>query len=60
MALFLERYHARGNGGEDLAELLSNLQMDERDGLPLDPATWTDWLEAVEEAIERQPLPAAE
>ncbi|HWD58430.1 MAG TPA: hypothetical protein VG308_09145 [Stellaceae bacterium] len=59
MALFLERYHARG-GEDDLAGLLGDIQINERDGLPLDPAAWTDWLSALGDVLERQHLPAAE
>jgi len=51
MSLFLERYHARSGGSDDLAGLLGDLQINERDGLPLDPAAWTDWLSAIEDAV---------
>ena len=60
MALFLERYYARGSNGDDLAALLGDIQINERDGLPLDPAAWDDWLAAVEGVLERPTLPAAE
>ena len=51
MALFLERYHARSGDSDELAALLGDIQINERDGLPLDPAAWTDWLSAVEDVI---------
>jgi hypothetical protein len=60
MSLFLERYHVRGGDGDDLAGLLGDIQINERDGLPFDPAAWTDWLAAVEDILDRQHLPAAE
>lgn len=56
MVLFLERYHARGGRGDDLAGLLGDIHINEHDGLPLDPAAWTDWLKAIEDVIaERAP-----
>ena len=51
MALFLERYAARTGDCGDLAALLGDLQRSASDGLPLDPAAWTDWLDAVEDVI---------
>ena len=51
MFVFLDRYHARTGGGGDLAALLGDLQVNEEDGLPLDPAAWTDWLAAVEDVL---------
>jgi hypothetical protein len=51
MALFLQRYYARNGGSDDLAALLGDLQLNERDSLPLDPAAWTDWLSAIEDAV---------
>ena len=56
MVLFLERYYARGGCGDDLAGLLGDIHVNEQDGLPLDPAAWTDWLSAVEDVlVERAP-----
>jgi len=51
MVLFLERYYARGAGADDLAAVLSDIQVNERDGLPADPGSWTDWLSAVEDVL---------
>jgi hypothetical protein len=51
MALFLERYLARTGDSDDLAALLGDIQINERDGFPRDPAAWTDWLAAVEDVL---------
>lgn len=51
MVLFLERYCARGGCGDDLAGLLGDIHINERDGLPIDPAAWTDWLSAIEDVL---------
>jgi hypothetical protein len=51
MLLFLEAYWERGGrASDDLAVLLGGLQRLESDGRPLDPAMWSDWLEAVDRA----------
>jgi hypothetical protein len=56
MVLFLERHYARGGSGDDLAGLLGDIHINERDGLPMDPAAWPDWLSAVEDVLaERVP-----
>jgi hypothetical protein len=60
MVLFLERYYARGGCGDDLAGLLGDIHINQKDGLPIDPAAWTDWLSAIEEVVEQQQAPAAE
>jgi hypothetical protein len=46
---FLEAYWERGlRSSEDIAVLLSSMNGEmTRDGRPLDPAQWTDWLDAV-------------
>lgn len=44
MIKFLEAFYARA--GDDFATLMTDLQI-QRDGGPLDPAAWSDWMEAV-------------
>jgi hypothetical protein len=55
MAIFLEKYYERGPANGDLAILLGDLQLNDQDGLPLDPAIWDDWLAAVNEVFEKSP-----
>jgi hypothetical protein len=56
MLLFLEAYWERGGqASDDLAVLLGGLQRLESDGVPLDPAMWSDWLEAVARASSKAP-----
>ncbi|HEX3885710.1 MAG TPA: hypothetical protein VHW66_23870 [Stellaceae bacterium] len=52
MSIFLDRHRDRTDGG-NLAALLGDIQINERDGRPFDPAAWSDWLDAVEEALHR-------
>jgi len=52
MSIFLERYRTRTHDG-DLSALLGDIQINERDSRPLDPAAWSDWLDAIEEALHR-------
>ena len=51
MFVFLDRYYARTGEDGDLAALLGDLQVTERDGLPLDQAAWADWLAAIEDVL---------
>jgi hypothetical protein len=60
MMVFLDRYYARTGVHSDPGALLGDLLINERDGLPLDPATWTDWLSAVDEVLEREHSDAAQ
>lgn len=51
MCIFLEGYaQRRGQVSNDLATLLAGLQRLESDGMPIDQAFWSDWIEAVEQA----------
>lgn len=48
---FLETYwEEMGKSSDDLAVLLGSLDRDEFRIMPLDPAMWYSWLEAVEKA----------
>lgn len=48
MRVFLEVYWERGGRvSDDLAVLLDGLDRLESDGLPLDPAMWSDWIDAI-------------
>jgi hypothetical protein len=46
MIKFLEAFYSRA--GDDLATLMTDLQI-QKDGDPLDPAAWSDWMEAVQQ-----------
>ena len=49
MRVFLEAYLERGGGvSDDLAVLLGGIQRVESDGMPADPAMWSDWMDAIE------------
>ena len=47
MTVFLEDYWNRVGRPDALGDLLSGLQLGS-DGTPVDPAHWSDWLEALE------------
>jgi hypothetical protein len=50
MFLFLNAYYDRTQGKSELASVLSDIQLDPDSGSPADPATWEDWLAAVNAA----------
>jgi hypothetical protein len=51
MSVYLEKYYARTGRTGDLGSLLGDLQINKHDGLPIDPAAWTDWLTAIEDVL---------
>ena len=51
MFVFIDRYYVRTGRSPELGALLGDLQMN-RDGLPMDPASWGDWLAAIQEATK--------
>jgi hypothetical protein len=54
MFIFLNAYYERTEGKSELAEVLSDIQINSHDGLPMDPAAWGDWLAAVESARQKE------
>lgn len=50
MSLFLEAYWERNGRPDELGSLLGSM-MALQDGMPADPAMWTDWRVALERAI---------
>lgn len=49
MRIFLEAYWERGGrSSDDIASLLGDLNRAAKGQEPLDPATWTDWIEAIQ------------
>jgi len=56
MSIFLEKYWNLCGRPESIGVILSSMERDNSgDGMPLDPATWEDWLISIEAArnIER-------
>jgi hypothetical protein len=54
MRLFLKAYWERGGRASDeLAVLLGGLERLQSNGMPLDPALWSDWIEAVGKASSK-------
>lgn len=47
MRLFLEQFYERA--GNDMETLIADITL-ERDGEPLDPAAWDDWMRCVAKA----------
>jgi hypothetical protein len=54
MSLFLEEYYKRTQGTAELGSVLSDIQLNKQNGLPMDPAAWDDWMAAVESVSENQ------
>ena len=50
MRLFLERFYDRA--GNDMETLIADLTI-QKDGGPLDPAAWGDWLECIRDVQQR-------
>ena len=48
MFLFLKEYHLRTAGKAELGDVLGDIQLNESDGMPADPAAWGDWLAAID------------
>jgi hypothetical protein len=50
MFVFLDAYHQRTAGTTELGDVLGDIQLNESDSMPADPAAWGDWLAAIDEA----------
>jgi hypothetical protein len=50
MFIFLNEYHRRTSGDAQLGDVLGDIQLNESDAMPADPAAWGDWLAAIDEA----------
>ena len=48
MFLYLNEFYNRTEGKAELGEVLGDIQMNNKNGLPMDPAAWDDWLSAVD------------
>jgi len=47
MFIFLNRYYERTERKGELGAVLGDIQINEQDGRPFDPAAWEDWLAAL-------------
>jgi hypothetical protein len=54
MFIFLNEYYERSARSGELVDVLGDIQLNETDGMPADPAAWDDWLAAINEATEMQ------
>ena len=48
MFLYLNEFYQRTEGKAELGEVLGDIQMNSKSGLPMDPAAWDDWLAVVD------------
>ena len=51
MFIFLSEYYKRTRSGAELGDVLGDIQLNERDGMPADPAAWGDWLSAIDTVL---------
>ncbi len=51
MFVFLDAYHERTSGKAELGDVLGDIQLNESDGRPADPAAWDDWLSAIKKVL---------
>jgi hypothetical protein len=51
MFVFLDEYHQRTAKKAELGDVLGDIQLNESDGRPADPAAWDDWLSAIEKVL---------
>jgi hypothetical protein len=52
MFVFLNEYYQRTAGKAELGDVLGDIQLNERDGMPADPAARDDWLSAIKAVLE--------
>ena len=53
MYVFLDNYYFQMNKPDEIGALLGDLRI-LPDGTPVDPAAWTDWLEAVQKISDAE------
>ena len=53
MLVFLNAYHERTAGKAELGDVLGDIQLNENDRMPADPAAWSDWLAAVGSVLDQ-------
>lgn len=47
MLAFLNEYYERTARKAELGDVLGDIQLDQNDGMPADPAAWDDWVSAI-------------
>jgi hypothetical protein len=52
MTVFLGEYYDRTGGEGELASILGDIQINQADDRPMDPAAWADWIAAVERVLK--------
>ena len=58
MLVFLNDYYDRTAGKAELGDVLGDIQVNESDGMPADPAASADWISAID-AVLKKPADAA-
>ena len=58
MFAFLNDYYQRTAGKAELGDVLGDIQVNESDGMPADPAAWADWISAIDTVVKK-PVAAA-
>ena len=51
MFVFLNDYYERTTGSAELGDVLGDIQLNESDRMPADPAAWGDWLSAIDKVL---------
>jgi hypothetical protein len=54
MFVFLDAYDRRTARKAEVGDVLGDIQLNEGDGRPADPAAWDDWLAAVAAVLKQQ------
>ena len=53
MFAFLNDYYQRTAGKAELGDVLGDIQVNESDGMPADPAAWADWISAIDTVVKK-------
>ena len=53
MFAFLNDYYRRTEGKAELGDVLGDIQVNENDGMPADPAAWADWISAIKAVVKK-------
>ena len=53
MFAFLNDYYQRTAGKAELGDVLGDIQVNESDGMPADPAAWADWIAAIDTVVKK-------
>ena len=53
MFAFLNDYYQRTAGKAELGDVLGDIQVNNSDGMPADPAAWADWISAIDAVVKK-------